>query len=106
MNKENKKKQFVSILSKLAQERRDSEKKLVDHHFYLKQVVEKNTLFNHLIYQAILKQAEDLSLAFGKPYQYQTEEEEKTRLGKEALETFDRSALLRATRVGPLTLIG
>ena len=107
MNKETKKKKFVSILSKVAQSRRSKAKKdLAEHDFYLKNVKEKSSLFDYLVFQAILQQADTMSLIFGKPHQFHVVGAEETRLSREAYETLDKSAILRPTRIGPLSLIG
>ncbi len=107
MNQESKKKKFVSILSKLAQDRKSkTQKALAEHHFYLRDAQEKASLFDYLIFQAILEQADTMSLVFGKPHQYQVIGAEETRLSREAYDTLDKSAILRPTRIGPLSLIG
>ncbi|MCH9631858.1 MAG: hypothetical protein S4CHLAM6_01760 [Chlamydiae bacterium] len=107
MNKEAKKKRFVSILSKVAQSRRGKvEKDLAEHEFYLKNVKEKSSLFDYLVFQAILEQADTMSLVFGKPHQFHVVGAEETRLSREAYDTLEKSAILRPTRIGPLSLIG
>lgn len=107
MNQESKKKKFVSILSKISSEKKEkAKKKLSEHHFHLRAVQEKANLFDYLLFKAIMEQTDSMSFIFGKPHQYQVEGEAATRLGKEAIEQLEKSAILRPTRMGPLTLIG
>lgn len=107
MNQESKKKKFVSILSKISEEKSEKTKKnLSEHHFHLRAIQEKAHLFDYLLFRAIMEQTDTMSFIFGKPHQYQVEGEKAARLGKEALEALDRSAILKPTRIGPLTLIG
>lgn len=107
MDKEAKKKKFITLLSKIAQERKDkSEKDLANHTFDFRQIREKSNLFDYLVFQAIMAQADNLSLVFGKPHQYQVVGAEETRLSREAYETLEKSSILRPTRIGPLSLIG
>ena len=107
MDQESKKKKFVSILSKISDEKKEKAKKsLSDHQFQLSIAQEKASLFDYLVLSAIIEQTDSMSLIYGKPLQYQVKTEVGTRLGKEALEALDRSAILRPTRLGPLTLIG
>lgn len=107
MDKEAKKKKFISILSQMAQERKQkAEKDLADHTFYFRQIQEKSSLFDFLVFQAIMEQADNLSLVYGKPHQYQVFGTEEARLGREAYETLEKSFILRATRIGSLSLIG
>ncbi len=106
MDQERKKTKMVSIISTLSQKRRQkAEKDLSERHFHLKQAQEKANLFDKLIFQAILEQAEGLSLAFSKPFTYQSENKEVVRLGAETHQALEKAAILRPTRLGPLTLI-
>lgn len=107
MNQTNKNKKFVSILSQISREKREKAKKsLNDHQFHLQEARKKANLFDYLIFQALMEQADSMSMILGKPHQYQVESEVGTRLGKEAYENLDKSAILRPTRLGPLSLIG
>ena len=107
MNQEGKKKKYVSILSKVAKDRKSRAKKdLAEHEFSFKEAQKKASLFDFLIYQALLEQADNMSLVYGKPLQFQAQGSEETRLSKEAYETLEKSAILRPTRLGPLSLIG
>jgi len=106
-SKESKKKKFISILSKISDEKKaKTNKRLSEHQFHLKDAQEKANLFDYLLFRAIMEQTNSMSFVFGKPHQYHVEGETAIRLGKEALETFDKSAFLRPTRIGPISLIG
>ena len=107
MTKQDKKKKYIRLLNQLSKARKEAgTKRLADHDFYIDGLKKGVCLFDHLLFRAILEQAEGLSLTFNKPHSYQPEEAEKVRLGKEALETLEKAAILRPTRLGPLTLIG
>ncbi len=107
MNKEDKKARYVRLLSELAKDRKQKSKKdLSDRDFYVDGLKKGTSLFDHLLFRAILEQAEGLALTFNKPHSYQPENAEVPRLSKEAYETLEKSAILRPTRLGPLTLIG
>lgn len=107
MNQDSKKTKFVSILSKISDEKKEKAKKnLSEHNFNLRASQEKGSLFDYLILSAIIEQTDSMSLIYGKPHEYQVKSEVGTRLGKEALEALEKAAILRPTRMGPLTLIG
>lgn len=107
MNQTKKNKKFVSILSQISREKREKVKKgLNEHHFQQQEAQKKANLFDFLVFQALMEQSDSMSMILGKPHQYQVESEVSTRLGKEAYESLNKSAILRPTRLGPLSLIG
>lgn len=103
-----KKEKYIRILSRIRKEKKDkvSEKNWSDHRIQLTQSAKHHSLFDYLLFQALLEQAEGLSLAFTKPHCYRPEEQEAPRLSKEVYENLEKAAILRPTRLGPLTLIG
>lgn len=107
MTKEDKKKRYLKLLGELSKARKEgNQKKLSDHDFYIDGLKENANLFDELLFQAVLQQAESLSLTLNKPYSYQVESAEYNRLSREAYDTLDKAAILRPTRIGPLCLIG
>jgi hypothetical protein len=105
MNKENKKKKLISILSKLSEKEEKAKADLANHEFYIDRVKEKVSLFDYVMFQAIMEQAEGLALTFNKPHSYQLENAEAPRLSKEVYDALEKSAILRPTRMGYLSLI-
>ncbi|MCH9633709.1 MAG: hypothetical protein S4CHLAM7_04420 [Chlamydiae bacterium] len=106
MSEENKNSKYEKLLSKLASSRRAKiQKNLADHNFYVDGLKKGSNLFDKLLFRAILEQAEGLALTFDKPHSYQPEKAHVERLGQEAYETLNKAAILRPTRLGPLTLI-
>lgn len=107
MNQEDNKKKFIQILNEAAQERRQKARKdLAEHKFDWQTVQEKASLFDTLVFRAIMEQTDNLSLVFGKPHQFQLAEAKEILLAKETYDAMEKSAILRPARLGPLTLIG
>lgn len=106
MNQDSKKKKFVSILSKVAQERRQkAEKKLSEHQFNIPEVQQKNQPFEMLVLRAVMEQADSMSSVMGKPHQYQVFGEHEARLGKQAYETLKKSMSFNVLPVVSLATI-
>lgn len=107
MSQDNKKKKFIQIVSQISNQRqKEREGGLSDHAFYIQKTKEQISLFDHLMFRAILEQAEGLSLTYGKPFQYNAKDDDAPRLSKEAFEALEKSAIFRPTRLGILSLIG
>lgn len=106
MTEEDKKKKFARLLDHISHERKSKNKKdLSEHEIYIQRIKKQASLFDKLLFKAILEQAEGLSLAFTKPHSYRPEQAEVVRISKEAYETLEKAAILRPTKLGPLTLI-
>ncbi len=103
MNKENKKKKIIFLLSRLP-ERREAEKRLADHRFQYDNIPGK-ALFTVFPFRELLERSEGLSLTFSKPHCYRVEQEEKTRLGRELRKNAEISILQRPVRSGYMLLI-
>lgn len=102
-----KKEKYIRILNRISREKDQKNKKMLSEYaISFSNTSQNSSLFDYLVFKAILEQAEGLSLTFTKPHSYTAEGAEKTRLSKEAYETLEKSAALRPTRLGPLTLIG
>lgn len=107
MSQTKKEKKFVEILSRINRRKREDKlRDLSEYHFYVNASKEKVSVLDHVLFQALMEQAEGLSLTFTKPHSYTPEHSEVTRLSKETVEALDKFASLRPTRLGPLTLIG
>lgn len=107
MAKSNKKKKYIELLDRISASRKEQKlASLADHQFYIDRVRKEASLFDYLLFRALLEQAEGLSLAFTKPHSFTLENGEAPRLSKEVYEALDKAAILRPTRLGPLTLIG
>ncbi len=103
----NKKKKFVELLNRITISRKEQKlTSLANHQFYIDRVKKESSLFDYLLFRALLEQAEGLSLTFTKPHSFTIENKETPRLSREIYEALDKAATLRPTRLGPLTLIG
>ena len=97
MDKEKKKKRYFEIIQS---QKRKSDTSLKEHDFQIEKA-RKDRVFNNLFDRVMDESAQNLSLAFSKPYTYKIPEE--ARLAKETYEALNKSLIERPRIFGLLS---